>query len=187
MIRSAPAFALAGALLLGASACDTSPAAILTPVAEVETSFEDGLGDWSVRTGPSGGGTGAVVQGDASVGSSYFEAVLQGPGDVVWIERSFTLEAGGEYRVTVSADARAFSGSGELVHGAGAQPLGAGALQSQGPAGSTWTRELMPLPVTADAQGRVWVGVGLSASTSGAGTFGLDRVGVVFIRDPDGN
>lgn len=172
--------------LITATGCDTSTSELLTPVAETETSFEDGLDGWAVRTGPSAGGSATVRQGDASAGSSYLEIDLQNAGDVVWLERAYALDPGGEYNLTVSVDARAASGSGELVYAGRGRTLAAGDLQSQGPLPAAWTRQLMPVAVTADPQGRVWVGVGVGASTSGAGTFGLDRLGVVFTRRGEG-
>jgi hypothetical protein len=41
----------------------------------------------------------------------------------------------------------------------------------------------MPGPATADAQGRIWVAVGVRSSGSMGGTIGLDRVGVVLTRE----
>jgi hypothetical protein len=190
MIRLRPLPDVARCILAGllfiAAGCDTSPSELLTPVAETESSFENGLDGWVVRSGPSGGGSAAIVGGAAAGGSSYLEVTLQNPGDLIWIERSFTLDPGTSYNVTLSAEARSFSGSGELVYAAAGRVLRPDDLVSQGAVPGSWSRELMPTPVAAGPDGTVAVGVGVGASVSGAGTFGLDEVGVVFTVRPEG-
>jgi hypothetical protein len=176
---------LSAGLLFVATGCDTSSSDLLTPIEESETSFEDGLGAFLVRSGPSGTGTAELATGSASDGSSYVSVTLENPGDLIWIEQVYTLTPGTRYNVTVSADARTFSGSGELVYAAMGRSLQPGDFQSQGPVPGAWTRELMPTPVTAGPDGRVAVGVGVGASVTGAGVFGLDRVGVVFTIRPE--
>lgn len=175
--RIVPLLLVAAAL----SGCDRTNSLSVTPELEEETSFEQGLDGWVVRAPVGSTGTGGLTTGQASEGAGYVRLELPQGSDVVWLERAFTLEPGTSYSVTVSADLRAFSGSADVRVWAGSSaPTGSGFV-SEGPVPDQWTRVLSPRPVTSDAQGRVWVALGV-AGTGQTGTFGVDRLGAVFLR-----
>jgi hypothetical protein len=163
------------------AACDRNSSLGITPELEDETSFESGLDGWVVDRSAGAISTGAVASGEASSGSSYLRFELADAGDLVWIERSFTLEPSTPYSVTVSADLRAFEGAGDVrVFAGAAEPTGNG-FGSEGPFPGAWTRTLAPRLVTSDAQGRVWVAIGV-AGTGQTGAFGVDDLGAAFVR-----
>lgn len=174
-------FTLLGSALLvslSMAACDSSPSEALVPVLEDRVSFEAGLGAWQLRSFPESGSAGQVAQGSAADGSSYVE--LQPTGGTVWIERSYTLQAGRAYNVTLGVQARALAGQGTLLKGLmNAAPSASPALSEVGAVPSAWTRQLTPLTVRTDAQGRFWVMIGVRAAAGG--TFGLDAVEVVVL------
>lgn len=180
MIRS-PLPLLALATLLATAACDRTQSLTITPELDEETSFEQGLDGWAVDRTTTSTGSGQIVSGGASEGSSYLRIDLGGGSDLVWIERSFTLTPGTPYSVTVSADLRAITGDADVRVFAGpGDPNGSGFV-SEGPAPGQWTRTLSPRPVTADGAGRIWVAIGF-AGTGQAGQFGIDRLSATFLR-----
>ncbi len=179
MIR--PSLSILAISLIAASGCDRTSALEVTPELQDETSFEAGLDGWSVDQTPATVGSGAVTAGEASAGSNYVRISLVDGGDFIWLERAFTLEPSTSYSVTLSADLRAFTGEADVrVYAGPADPNGGG-FSSQGPVPESWTRTLAPRPLTTDAQGRVWVAVGI-AGTGQPGVFGVDLLGAVFLR-----
>lgn len=176
-----PSLSILALTLVAATACDRTSALEVTPELQEETSFEAGLDGWSVDQTPATVGSGAITSGEASAGSSYVRITLGDGGDFVWLERAFTLEPSTSYSVTVSADLRAFTGEADVrVYAGPADPDGGG-FNSQGPVPESWTRTLAPRPLTTDAQGRVWVAIGI-AGTGQPGAFGVDQLGAVFLR-----
>lgn len=176
-----PSFSILALALLAATGCDNTSALAVTPELEEETSFESGLDGWGVDQTPTSVGTASVTVGDASAGSNYLRIALDSGTDFVWVERLFTLEPSTAYSVTLSADLRAFEGTADVRVFAGtADPDGSG-FGSEGPVPTSWTRTLAPRPLTTDAQGRVWVALGLAA-TGQVGEFGVDELGAVFLR-----
>ncbi len=170
--------------LLSSGACDRTTSLAVTPEVQEETSFENGLDGWSIDQTTTSTGTATVTGGGASEGANYVRVTLAQGSDFVWLERSFTLEPSTAYSVTLSADLTTFAGSGDLRVFAGAvDPDGSG-FGSEGPLPADWTRTLAPRPFTTDAQGRVWVALGVAA-TGQAGEFGIDQLGVAFLRTSD--
>jgi hypothetical protein len=179
MIR--PSISILALTLVAATGCDRTSALEVTPELEQETSFEQGLEGWGVDQTPATAGSGAITAGEASAGANYVRITLAEGTDFVWLERVFTLAPSTSYSVTLSADLRAFAGTGDVrVYAGPADPNGGG-FSSQGPVPDSWTRTLAPRPLTTDAQGRVWVALGISG-TGQSGTFGVDQLGAVFLR-----
>ena len=179
MIR--PSLSILALTLIAATGCDRTNALAVTPALEEETSFEQGLDGWGVDLTPATTGSGAITGGEASAGSSYVRITLAQGADFVWLERQFTLEPSTSYNVTLSADLRTFEGAADVrVYAGAADPDGSG-FSSEGPVPASWTRTLSPRPLTTDAQGRVWVALGISG-TGQAGAFGVDQLGAVFLR-----
>lgn len=167
--------------LAAGAACDRTSSLAVTPELEEETSFETGLDGWTIDQAAASTGNASVTAGGASEGSNYLRVSLAQGTDFVWIERVFTLDPNTPYSVTVSADLKTFAGSGDLrVFSGAADPDGSG-FGSEGPLPADWTRTLAPRPFTTDAQGRVWVAIGVSG-TGQAGEFGIDELGAVFVR-----
>ena len=171
---------------LALAGCDRTNSLAVTPELEEETSFEQGLDGWVVGTPAGSTGSGAITTGEASSGAAYLRLELAQGSDVVWVERVFTLDPNTAYSVTISADLRAFTGAADVQTWAGGVPPTGAGFVSQGAVPSQWTRTLDPRPLTTDAQGRAWVALGVSgtgeAGPAGAGAFGVDDLGAVFLR-----
>lgn len=180
MIRSSAVVTLA-LVTLASAACDRTPSLSLTPELEQLTSFESGTDSWTFDREAASTGAGVVVAGEASEGASYMRLTLDAGTDFVWVERAFVLEPNTDYSVTITADTRAFEGSGDIRLAAlGVNPTGSGFV-SDGPAVDQWTRTLSPQPVTTDADGRAWVAVGVKG-VGETGAIGIDLLGVSFLR-----
>lgn len=180
MIRSSAVLTTA-VLALSTAACDRTTSLALTPEVEETTSFESGLDGWTVdrQLGSTGGGM--IVAGEASEGASYMQLTLDANTDFVWVERVFTLQPNTEYSVTISADVRAFAGSADIRLGARGTDTDGSGFDSDGPTLEQWTRTISPQPLTTDAQGRAWIAIGVRGVDQ-AGTFGIDRLTVSFLR-----
>lgn len=179
MIR--PSLSILAVTLIAAAGCDRTTALAVTPELQEETSFEAGLDGWSVDQTPATVGSGAITAGEASAGTNYVRITLADGADFVWLERAFTLEPSTSYSVTLSADLRAFEGEADVRVYAGPNDPNGGGFASEGPVPGSWTRTLSPRPLTTDAQGRVWVAIGVSG-TGQTGAFGVDELGAVFLR-----
>lgn len=194
--RSARALAVAAAVLAGG--CDRLPEAVIVPEYEFAYSFESGLAGWTEGRADLGTGTAAVTTttGQAAAGSASLLLTVDNAGGAakVWITRELAVTKDQSYTVDVTLKLASVEPQGtppwKVVAGVRANPPASSAelpIQDEtapGGAGGAvaWTEKKYSIPARADDEGRLFLTLGLWATSPGVRSYWIDDVRVVLTR-----
>ncbi len=191
-------FALVAAAA-AAAGCDRQPEAVIVPEFDLAYSFEAGLEGWTASASELAPGSWAAEGSTerATDGSRSARLSLTNPGGAgkVWLTRELELTPDKSYTAEVSFDLATSEHSGadawKLILSARAEPpSSAASLDFQGDTSSgqaattgiVWAEKRFTIPAQADAEGRLYLSVGIWGTTAGTRTYWLDNIRVVLTR-----
>lgn len=181
------------------SACAGLADPVIVPEFEFSFSFESGLDGWTPSSADVGAGTWAIEGSSerASAGARSARLQLANPGGAgkVWLTRELEVTPNKRYSVDFSV-ALATSDHGTvapwkvIVGMRATPPLSAAELDFQGDtssgpetsAGVVWAVKSFTMTAMADAEGRLFLTVGVWGTSPGTRTYWLDDAKVVLTR-----
>jgi hypothetical protein len=193
------ALAFAGAAL---TACDRNGASLeIVPEFDDVYSFEAGMENWNPRPLDLGSppSTWEIVRSNASAAAGNQSVQLRldntsGQGKI-WIERRYQVPPDQEYEVTLlfalgSADHSAVPAWRVLAGVARDQPAVAADLTtssdtwngSAAGVGQEWNEKTVIVQTKSDAEGEIFIYVGIGGTSSGLRTYYVDNVRATFMR-----
>lgn len=185
-------------LLFFAAGCDRLPEAVIVPEFDFTFSFEDGLQGWQAQSAELGNGTVSVEASTdrASAGTRSLRITMdnQGGAAKVWVTRELAVTRHQSYVAELSlalgsADPPA-AAPWKVIAGLRPSPPSLAAelpYQDETPApagagGFAWAGRSYTVPVTADAEGRIFLTLGIWGTSPSARTYWMDNVRVVLTR-----
>lgn len=190
--------ALAVALGVLGAACDRLPEAVIVPEFEFDYSFEAGLTGWVEGRADLGAGTATVgtTTEQASSGSASLGLAVDNVGGAakIWVTRELEVTPDQSYTVDLtlkvgSVDPASAAPWKVIAGTRSAAPSSAAELPMQDETGAgtpgggaAWTPKSYSFPAKADEDGRLFLTLGIWATSAGQRTYWIDEVKVVLTR-----